>query len=258
MQRSDLEMSRDTATVAPAAGDLGMARRVQGNLLPDAPIRLKTLDYTGTCLQAGAVGGDYFDFIPLAPDRMALLLADISGKGVSAALLMANLQALLRSQCAAKTECLCTGLRMVNRLFCESSAPEHYATLFYSEYDDRTGELSYVNCGHNPPLLLRSDGRVEWLLATATVLGLFERWDCEIGRMSLKPGDLLVLYSDGVIEASNPSGEEFGRQRLVRLMRGQRRSSSRLVLRSLLDEVRDFSGARQDDDQAAIVARRRS
>jgi serine phosphatase RsbU (regulator of sigma subunit) len=180
------------------------ARQVQTRLFPQKLPAMKTLEYTGACLQARKVGGDYYDFLELRPGRLALVLADIAGKGVSGALLMANLQANLRSQYAMAVDDLPQLLASVNRLFYESTDEASYATLFFADYDDSSRKLRYANCGHLPPLLRRAckgssqahiseAAKVEWLRSTCTVMGLFEDWRCEIAEVRLAPGDTLVL-----------------------------------------------------------------
>jgi serine phosphatase RsbU (regulator of sigma subunit) len=140
-----------------AAQEMEFGRQVQARLFPQKLPLLRTLDYAGTCIQARKVGGDYYDFLELRPGRVALVMADISGKGVPGALLMANLQANLRTQYAMAVENLEELLVSVNRLFYENTSDSSYATLFFVDYDDATGCLRYVNCGHLPPLLLRDN-----------------------------------------------------------------------------------------------------
>ena len=173
----------------------------------------------GVCVQARQVGGDYYDFLNLGQDRLGLVVGDIAGKGIAAALLMANLQANLRSQCAIALEHPQRFLESVNRLFFENTIESAYATLFFAEYDCRERRLRYANCGHLPGLILRSDDTLDRLASTCTVLGLFEDWKCGIGESTLLPGDTLVLYTDGVTEAFNDRGEEFGQQNLVEQLR---------------------------------------
>ena len=173
----------------------------------------------GLCIQARLVGGDYYDFLYLGPGRLGFVLADISGKGISAALLMASLQASLRSQYAQAPDDLPRVLRAVNRTFFESTATSRYATLFFGIYDETTSRLRYANCGHPPPVLLGPDGSIDRLQPTGTVIGLFEEWDCRIQEIDLKPGDTLVMFTDGVAEAFNADFEEFGEERIVDLVR---------------------------------------
>ena len=204
------------------AQEMEYAKQVQARLFPQKLPFMKTLEYAGGCIQARQVGGDYYDFLELRPGRLALVLADIAGKGISGALLMANLQANLRSQYTIALEDLRRLLKSVNQLFYENSSDTSYATLFFADYDDSSGRLRYVNCGHLPPLLLRVDGQLERLSATATVLGLFEEWECSAAEVQLAAGDTLVLYTDGVTEAENVQDEQFGESRLIETMLAQR------------------------------------
>jgi serine phosphatase RsbU (regulator of sigma subunit)/catechol 2,3-dioxygenase-like lactoylglutathione lyase family enzyme len=238
-----------------AAQELEIAKQVQARLFPQKPPLLKTLEYAGICIQAREVGGDYYDFLDLGRDRFGLVIGDIAGKGIAAALLMANLQANFRSQCAIafdKPRCF---LQAVNELFCENTTDSAYATLFFAQYDDGTQRLRYVNCGHLSALLLRRDDTLERLPSTATVLGLFEQWDCLIEEARLFAGDMLALYTDGVTEALNGGGEEFGEQRLIEALLAHRELSSQAMLSSIVDEVRQFSPREQHDDITLIVAK---
>jgi len=238
-----------------AAHEIELARQVQRKLFPQNPPRLKHLDFAGECVQARVVGGDYYDFIELAPGIVGFALADISGKGFPAALLMANLQANLRSQYALALKDMQGVLRSVNRLFCENSEPQHYATAFFCTFEDSTRHLRYVNCGHNPPILLRADGSVEKLNATATVMGLFDDWDCTVEERQLNVGDLFVIYTDGVTEACVPGGEEFGEERLVVLLQRQHQLSAVELLRTLTQSIEQFSPGEKADDLTAVVAK---
>src|SRR5216110_2602016 len=171
-----------------AARDLEIARQVQARLFPQRMPAVRTLEYAGACLQAREVGGDYYDFLDLGRERLVLVIGDISGKGIAAALLMANLQANLRSQCASACDQPERLLRSVNQLFYENTADNAYATLFFAEYDDGARGLRYANCGHLAALLLRCNDSFERLESTATVLGVFKRWDCEISETQISPG----------------------------------------------------------------------
>jgi len=240
-----------------AAQELEIAKQVQAGLFPQTLPPLKTLEYAGLCIQARKVGGDYYDFLNLGQERLGLVIGDISGKGIAAALLMANLQANLRSQCAIALDQPQRLMCSVNRLFCENTPDGSFATLFFAEYDDATGRLRYANCGHLPALLLRSDNTVERLDSTATVLGIFKKWDCEIGERQLHPGDTLALYTDGITESYNSADEQFGEQRLIEALLRYRASSSQVALASIVDEVRRFSPHDQHDDITLILAKHR-
>jgi serine phosphatase RsbU (regulator of sigma subunit)/predicted enzyme related to lactoylglutathione lyase len=238
-----------------AAQELETAQQVQARLFPQTFPNCRTLEYAGLCLQARQVGGDYYDFLALGPERLGLLIGDISGKGMAAALLMANLQANLRSQYALALDQPQRFLRSANQLFYENTADSSYATLFYAEYEDVNQKLLYINCGHLAALLLRHDDSVERLESTATVLGLFPKWDCSAQSCQLFPGDVLILYTDGVTESFNERSEEFGEERLLEALRRYRNGSSQAMLASIVEEVRQFSQGEQHDDITVIVAK---
>jgi serine phosphatase RsbU (regulator of sigma subunit)/catechol 2,3-dioxygenase-like lactoylglutathione lyase family enzyme len=238
-----------------AAQELEIAKQVQARLFPQTLPPLRTLEYAGICIQARKVGGDYYDFLDLGRGRLGFVIGDISGKGIAAALLMANLQANMRSQCAVALDQPQRLLRSVNQLFCENTPDGSFATLFFAEYDDTAGRLRYANCGHLSALLLHSDNTVERLDSTATVLGIFKEWDCEIGERQLHPGDTLALYTDGITESYNSADEEFGEQRLIEALQRHREASSHVNLASIVDEVQRFSPHEQHDDITLIIAK---
>jgi serine phosphatase RsbU (regulator of sigma subunit)/catechol 2,3-dioxygenase-like lactoylglutathione lyase family enzyme len=238
-----------------AAQELEIAKDVQARLFPQTLPIIKTLEYAGICIQARQVGGDYYDFLDLGQERFGLVLGDISGKGIAAALLMANLQANLRSQCAIALDEPQRLLRSVNQMFYENTTESAYATMFFAEYDDKVRRLRYVNCGHLSALLLRSDNTVEKLDSTCTVLGLFREWDCSIGERQLFSGDTLVLYTDGITESFNDAEEDFGEQRLIEALQRHRELSSPVLIASVVAEVQQFSPREQHDDITLIVAK---
>jgi len=238
-----------------ASQELDFAKQVQARLFPQCLPQLSSLDYAGLCLQARAVGGDYYDFLSSGPQRLGLVLGDISGKGMAAALLMANLQANLRSQYATGWEQPNQLLQSVNRLFYQNTIESAYATLFFADYDDQEHRLRYANCGHYSPFLLRSSGDVERLASTGTVLGLFEKLDCDVEERELAPGDSLVLFTDGVTESYDAQGEEFGEDRLIKTLRQNLSLPTTKLLASIVDDVRAFSVQEQHDDITLIVAK---
>jgi len=238
-----------------AAQELEIAKQVQARLFPQTLPPLRTLEYAGICIQARQVGGDYYDFLELGRERLGLVIGDVAGKGIAAALLMANLQANLRSQCAIALDQPQRFLRSVNQLFCENTTDGAFATLFFAEYDEEVQRLRYANCGHLPALLLRRDNSLERLGSTCTVLGPFKEWDCSIEERRLFSGDTLALYTDGITESFNDAGEEFGERRLIEALRRHRELSSQALLASIVDEVRRFSPHEQQDDITLIVAK---
>ena len=149
-------------------------------------------------------------------------------------------------------------LRSVNRLFYDNSSDNAYASLLFVDYDDATRRLRYANCGHLSGLLLRRDGNVEQLASTSTLLGLFREWDCAMGEQELSPGDVLALYTDGITEARNERGEEFGEGSLIELLRQHRELPCQALLTVIVDGVQRFSSQEQSDDITAIVAKFRA
>ena len=238
-----------------AAQEIEIAKQVQARLFPQIHPVARTLEYAGLCLQARQVGGDYFDFLDLGRQRLGLVVGDVSGKGIAAALLMANLQANLRSQCALALTHPELFLRSVNRLFYENTTDSAFASLFFAEYDDQSQRLRYANCGHLSGLILRADNSCERLGSTATLLGLFREWDCGISECELEAGDLLALYTDGITEACDDRGEEFGEETLIERLHQHRTQPCQSALEAITQEVRTFGATEQHDDITLIVAK---
>lgn len=238
-----------------AAQELEIANEVQCRFFPQIRPPILALDYAGHCFPARAVGGDYYDFLDFGPGRFGLVIGDVSGKGIAAALLMANLQANLRSQCAISLDQPQHLLQSVNHLFCQNTPDGAFATLFFADYHASTGLLRYVNCGHLPALILRRDDSIDRLDPTATVLGIFKKWDCEIGEHTLSPGDTLALYTDGITEAFNEARDEFGEARLIDSLRRHRAQPSQSLLENIVADVRQFAPHEQHDDLTLIIAK---
>lgn len=237
---------------------LARARAVQSQLLPQVKPRLETLDYAGNCTQARTIGGDYYDFFGMSHGDVGLVLADVAGKGIAAALLMANLQGILHTQYSSGSEDLPQLLAAVNRHFYKHTSRDRYATLFLGRYSDATRTLRYVNCGHNPPILLRNAGTVEKLDATATVLGLFLDWECSVAEVSLRAGDVLGIYTDGITDTTGHSGEEFGEARLLETLRKNQHLEAACILENVEKAADQFRAGEQEDDLTLVIARGRS
>jgi serine phosphatase RsbU (regulator of sigma subunit) len=237
------------------AQELEIARQVQARLFPQTFPALKTLDYAGVCIQARHVGGDYYDFLSLGQERLGLVIGDIAGKGIAAALLMANLQANLRSQFTLARDQPNIFLQSVNRLFFQNTTDSAYATVFFADYDDTSRRLRYANCGHLCAIVVRKTGVVDRLHSTTTVLGLFEEWHSPIAECQLAPGDILALYTDGVTEAFNESDEEFGEDRLIAALRRYATLPPHDLLSAVVDEIKQFSPHEQHDDITLILAK---
>jgi CheY-like chemotaxis protein len=233
---------------------LTRARVVQSRLLPQQKPLLETLDYAGDCIQARVVGGDYYDFLDMGPGELGLVLADVAGKGIAAALLMANLQGCLHSECGLGSKDFPQLLASVNRHFYNHTPKDRYATFFGGRYSDATRTLHYVNCGHNPPLLLRKGGVVEKLNPTATVLGLFLDWECSVAEAQLETGDVLIVYSDGITETTGLGGEEFGETRLLETLRKNRECEAACILQNMQSTAEQFRLGEQEDDLTLVIA----
>ena len=249
------EMAARIEAERRAEQEVQIAKEVQRQLLPARTPELPGFACAGECIQAKSVGGDYYDFVGLGVDRIAFVLADVSGKGIAAALLMANLQATLRSQYAGTHDDPARLLERANRLFFASTPGNRYATLFLAEFNPADRELRYVNCGHVPPVLARANGAIETLAPTSTVVGLFEEWTGESEVVVLEPGDTLVVCSDGVTEALSDDQEEYGEERLRDAVAAHRDRPVSVLLAALQASVRQFAGAVQSDDLTLLVAR---
>jgi serine phosphatase RsbU (regulator of sigma subunit) len=185
------------------------------------------------------------------------VLADIAGKGISAALLMASLQANLRGQYAQTSADLVRVLYTLKRIFYESTAPSHYATLFFGIYEEATRRLQYANCGHLPPVLRRAGGGLERLGGTAPVVGLFDEWSCTSSEIVVAPDDALVIFTGGVCDALSDAGEEFGEDRLLELIAAHPPAPAAAMLRTIVEGVQAHASATPFDDLTLMVARGR-
>jgi sigma-B regulation protein RsbU (phosphoserine phosphatase) len=237
--------------------EMELAAQIQQGILPRALPAIAGYEVLGWTRPARHVGGDYWDVVPLPDGRFALLVADVSGKGVSAALLVSTLHSALRLLLA-RGESATALLQAVNEHLVVFSAANKFATLLLAALDAASGELAYVNAGHNPAALVRGDGALERLGACGVPLGLLPGALYRESRRALASGDLLCIYSDGVTEAAAKSGEEYGLERLEALLRA-RRGAPLAELRAALDcELRDFGeGQPQGDDQTVLLLRRR-
>ncbi|MEW6366785.1 MAG: SpoIIE family protein phosphatase [Acidobacteriota bacterium] len=237
--------------------ELQIAGDVQSQLFPQAIPSLSTIDCAGACKPARGIGGDYFDFVEVGPRQLGIAVGDISGKGVSAALLMSNLQALLRSHAPALGREVERLMGTINRYLHASSQIERYATFFYGLYDDDSRCLTYVNAGHNPPMLVRAaspDRRLERLEMGGTILGVFPDASYESATIELQPEDMLLVYTDGLPDAKNERDEEFGDERVARLVAAELGKPASDVLQSILAAVNEFVGsAPQADDLTLVV-----
>lgn len=227
--------------------DIELAKRAQAQLFPRRLPELRTLSYAAVCMQAYEVGGDFYDFFLMGHQRMGFVVGDVIGKGLGAAMMMANLQGSLRTQSRIGRTDISELLGLCNQVCVENWLEEAYATLLLGDYDDLTARLRYVNCGHPPALLLHRDGSLEQLEPTAGVIGLFEDWGCSVTEKQLLPGDTLLVYSDGLLEACDSEGHEFGQARIADLLRRGEHLPVSQLLKSIVKELERFSQERQDD-----------
>ncbi|HBR55995.1 MAG TPA: hypothetical protein DEA22_00740 [Blastocatellia bacterium] len=193
--------------------ELELASEIQQRFQPTSPPPLDGYEFQGISFSCYEIGGDYYDFIPKSEDKMVIALGDVSGKGTAAALLMSSLHAAIHAQISAKSS-LDETITSVNRYLAENTPGNRFVTLFIAELDQRTGIVRYINAGHNPPLITQCNGNVIQLMSGGLPLGIMPDTEFEAGELVLAPGEVLVIYSDGVSEAVNLSGEEFGIERL--------------------------------------------
>jgi phosphoserine phosphatase RsbU/P len=239
--------------------EVEIAREVQERLFPQKLPVIPGLDFAGHCRPALGVGGDYYDFLALPNENLGIAIGDVSGKGIGAALMMASLQASLRSEATRAPENLAAAVANINRLVYEASSSNRYATFFYGQYDPARGRFDYVNAGHNPPMLFHRPGGTEAVTRLepgGTVVGLLEDVSYEQGSVLVNPGDTLVFYTDGISEAMNLADEEWGEERLMDAIREWRGASAQELLESLFSSATGFAGAApQHDDMTLVVLR---
>ncbi len=237
------------------AEELRLAGNLQRSLLPP-PLNHPRLDLAREFIPMREIGGDYLDLLGLGPSRIALVLGDVMGKGVPAALLAANLKACLHAQLQAGDAAAAELVNRVNRLFWEVTPKGLFASLFFSILDFERGVLRYVNAGHDYPFLVRSDGSVDDLATGGTLLGLLESSTYDEAEIPLGPGDTIVLYSDGVTDRDNAAGQPFGVGRLKAAAVDSRRDPARIALYTLLGEIQGWAGGQgPEDDLTLVVAR---
>ena len=232
--------------------ELAIARDIQRSFLPAAPPRIPGFDLAGTSISHDQVGGDYYDFIAVSDTRLGLAIADVSGKGIPAALLMAgfrmSLLAEIRNEFAIRAV-----MRKVNLLLHESTERDRFVTTFYGLLDWRNGVLTFANAGHNPPLLVRADGTTEQLIEGGVALGVLEDARYEERPLAIGHGDILVLYTDGVSEAEDERGEQFGPERIEQVVRAHTGHGARELTQDIVAAVLDWAGERGPGDDLTLL-----
>ena len=234
------------------AAELKQAREIQQGLLPKELPQLTEFQIAGAWEPARLVGGDYYDVIRLAKDKLGICIADVVGKGISAALLMANVQASVRAF-ASETASPSYVCSRINSVLCENLASGKFVTLFYGVLDASSRILQYTNAGHLRPVLIGSDGSVKHIENGGALLGVFPDWKYEDSTVELSPGDMLMLFTDGITEAMDPNGEEFGEERLIQVARNTREQSIEDLTVQLLGSAQEFCSFRMRDDATLIL-----
>ena len=236
--------------------EVRLAHEIQTSLLPKFPPQVPGYDIVGISYPAETVGGDYFDYIPLSGDHLGLCVGDVSGKGLPASLVMANVQATLRGQ-APWAETVHGCLERANRLLCQSTGKGTFVTLFYGILDPRNHQLTYANAGHNKPLLYTAGGEVSRLELGSLVLGFLPDHLYNEDTLALSPGDTLLIYSDGLNETMNTAHELFGEERIIALLKQHGRQPAQTLIDRIVEETKLFAGkAAPHDDLTLLVVKR--
>jgi sigma-B regulation protein RsbU (phosphoserine phosphatase) len=253
MALENAQLHRDQLIKQRLEKELALARNIQQRLLPDHPPVVPGYEIAVCNEPCFEVGGDYYDFLALGPHTLLLVIADVEGKGVSSAMVMSNLQATLRALVMHlhSLEVLATSL---NEMIHMDTKSEKYLSCFLGLVDTRRGGLHYINAGHVPPVLVRADGTLLELEDGGTVVGLFPRAEYHRGAVTFRPGDVLLLCTDGITEAANLQEVEYGRDRMVDCVRRHQNKSAQAIVDAVLREVNDYSrGNSHTDDKVLLV-----
>lgn len=253
LYRVQLALRTSQRELAMRQAELNFALEVQQSLFPHQFPADGGLEFSAICVPARGISGDYYDVVELPDGRLLLAIADISGKGISAAILMSNLQAVLRTV-AEEGRTPAEICAQLNRHLYQISDGTRFATFFFCEWDRKRRVLSYVNAGHTMPILAGS-AKGQQLYDGGPPLGLFQSTDFQVGTVILHPGDLIVLYSDGITEAGIQNGEDFGEKRLEEIIAAHGDKPLAQIQESILGAVRDWSGNELEDDMTLLIAR---
>ncbi len=232
--------------------ELELATEIQQRFQPSGPPSVEGYEFQGISFSCYEIGGDYYDFIERHDGKMLVALGDVSGKGTAAALLMSSLHAAIHGQVAARTP-LAQTVTSINEYLTENTPANRFVTLFIAELDVTTGEIAFINAGHNPPLIARADGEIEQLESGGLPLGLMGFAEYEPGTTKLNPGDVLVVYSDGVSEANNINEDEFGMERLKNVIRANVGRSAAGIRDKVESALSDFTGTAAPNDDITLV-----
>ncbi|MGB2805979.1 MAG: SpoIIE family protein phosphatase [Candidatus Zixiibacteriota bacterium] len=235
--------------------ELSIAKRIQQSFLPRAKPRLPGFDISGINIPSEEVGGDYYDFIPIIENQIGIVIADVSGKGIPAALIMASVRAGLIAEIR-NNYAIRSIMAKVNNLLFESTASDIYVTAVYGVLDPKNRIFTFSNAGHNAPILRRADGEMKYLTEGGMALGMFENSKYEERPLGINPGEIIVFYTDGVTEAKNDKEEEFGTRRLKQVIGDSHQLGASQIQKNIYDAVKKFTGvSHQEDDLTMIVVK---
>lgn len=241
------------AVVMENPSDWASACQIQERFMQRSRSTVHGLDYHARCRQMGVVGGDFYDFLPLGGDSLAIAVGDASGKGLPGALMVSNVQSSVRTASFFSADDLPLTLDVVNRQVYESSLADRYATLFYCVFDGSTRTLRYVNAGHPPPMLIRRDHSSVLLEAGGAPVGMFPAWRYEEGVVELQAGDVIVACTDGVLEATNAEGDEWGLEGLRKALSECHRRVSEDIVDAVFAALDEYTGGLQTDDATIMT-----
>ena len=237
------------------SSDWTAACEVQQRFMYHVSPTAHTLDYSARCRQVKELGGDFYDFLPLSDNRLAVAVGDASGKGLAAALMSSNVQSSLRTATSLIGNDGAKALNVVNRQVYGSSLAHRYATLFYGVFEQATQTLRYVNAGHNPPLVIRQDGSIVRLETGGGPVGLFPDGHYQEGAIQLNPGDMILAYTDGVTEAAGPDGGEWGEEGVCKAAADSAAQNADQVVHAIFTSMDAFSRGYQSDDATVVALR---
>lgn len=240
--------------VVDVSQDWAMACDLQERFMEVPHAKTQRLRYSARCRQMRALGGDCFTFLPLPGGRVALAVADASGKGLPAALIIANVQSSLRTAALFAPDDAAAVVTAVNRQLYACSPPDRYATLFYGVFDENTRTLHYVNAGHNPAMVIRGRDAITWLEAGAPPVGFFGDTVYEARAVQLNSADLIVAYTDGIVEATNAASDEWGVEGLLAAVTRCQMRQTDSIVEAAFAALDEFSGDNQTDDATIVAA----
>jgi sigma-B regulation protein RsbU (phosphoserine phosphatase) len=251
------EKAKSEGLLRRIEADLAQAARIQKDLLPKASPDLAGYDISGVNVPCYEVGGDYYDFVPIDPDRIGVVVADVSGKGISASLLMASLRAALLAEVRPDYDLGRMAARLSDFVY-KSSGPASFVTFFFVELDRRTTLVRYVNAGHNPPFVLDRDGHARPLEISGFPLGMFAGSVYEARTSPLAPGELAVLFTDGIPEGRNDRGQDYSDDRFMAFVRERRALPAAEICREVISDVHGFSSGTEPCDDITLVVLKRT